>query len=109
MFPKFGHLLEDYFKEKSLFVEERKIWNPNKNALSLASLARKCWLQKRAGASSVVLNPSTLWVVGGEGEHYDDISSTEMITLDQPPAKGPELTFTISDHGMVKYLSLIHI
>ena len=63
----------------------------------------KNMLQKRAYASSVVLNNSTLWVVGGEDENYDDLSSTEMVTLDNPPAKGPDLPFTIRRHCMVYF------
>ena len=75
-------------------------------------------LQNRTGASSVVLNSSTLWIVGGVGDgiHDNFLSSTEFVTLDQPPTKGPDIPFKISEHGMVNYsnnaiylLSLIHI
>ena len=63
----------------------------------------KNMLKHRVSASSVVLNTSTLWVVGGRDDDYNDLSSTELITLDQPPAKGPKLPFKVYSHGMVKY------
>ena len=58
-------------------------------------------IQRRMFASSVVLNQSTLWVTGGE-EHFNALSTTEFITLDQAAATGPKLPFTISHHGMIK-------
>ena len=62
----------------------------------------KNMLQKRSCASSVVLNPSTLWVVGGDSDN-EILSSTELITLEKPLAKGTELPFKIKGHGMVMY------
>ena len=58
-------------------------------------------LKKRARASSVVLNQSTLWVTGGYDERLTDLSTTEFITLDEAAATGPKLPFTIYGHGMV--------
>ena len=51
-------------------------------------------LQKRANAASVVLDHDTLWVVGGESG-FDDLNSTEFISLYQSPIEGPILPFTI--------------
>ena len=51
-------------------------------------------LQKRANAASVVLDHDTLWVVGGESG-FDDLKSTEFISLYQSPIEGPILPFTI--------------
>ena len=51
-------------------------------------------LQKRANAASVVLDNGTLWVVGGESG-FNDLQSTEFISLYQCPIEGPMLPFTI--------------
>ena len=45
-------------------------------------------LEKRFAASSVVLKNETLWVVGGH-DGYNELSSTEFLTIDQPPVRGP--------------------
>ena len=45
-------------------------------------------LEKRFAASSVVLKNEMLWVVGGH-DGYNELSSTEYLTLDQPPVRGP--------------------
>ena len=47
-------------------------------------------------ASSVCLNPFTLWITGGEGKN-----STEFISLDQAPVQGPDLPIKIHSHSMV--------
>ena len=88
-------------------------------------------MEKRAQASSVVINAtkvlkssfwnwpnppickSFLWVVGGSGgfQHSSDAkTSTEFISIDLPPIRGPYLPFTITDHCMIQYDSnLIYI
>ena len=57
-------------------------------------------LEERTGAASVVLNQTTLWVVGGNAIQQP---STEFIRLGQPSVAGPVLPFTISNHSMVQY------
>ena len=59
-------------------------------------------LQHRDFASSVVLNKTTLWVVGG-WNGISDLRSTELVTLDQASTIGPELPFSIRSQGMVNY------
>ena len=64
-------------------------------------------LQNRSQASSVILNNSTFWVVGGErrnsqNDSIEDLTSTEFISRGQPPKPGPDLPFSISNHGMVQ-------
>ena len=51
---------------------------------------------KRQWAASVALDQSTLWIVGGRDEHFNDLRSTEFIKLGQPSVKGRDLPFTIS-------------
>ena len=68
-------------------------------------------LEKRVSSSSVVLNQKTLFVTGGYDVMGGALSyhmsptlrlSTEIISLDQPPIKGPDLPFTIYSHSMVE-------
>ena len=54
-------------------------------------------LQKTMNASSVVLNQEILWITGGHGNQ----SSTELISVDQPPVKGPDFPFRIDCHSMI--------
>ena len=49
---------------------------------------------------AVVLNKNTLWITGGD--EFEGNMSTELISLDQPPIKGPKLPFSIIYHSMVK-------
>ena len=59
-------------------------------------------------SSVVLLNNSKLWITGGISNHLGrDTSnrqrkSTELISIDQPPIKGPDLPFVISNHTMVQ-------
>ena len=45
-------------------------------------------LEKRFAASSVVMKNETIWVVGGH-DGYNELSSTEFLSIDQPPVRGP--------------------
>ena len=54
-------------------------------------------LQKTMNASSVVLNQERLWITGGTGK-----LSTELISLDQHPVKGPDFPFGIIFHSMIQ-------
>ena len=58
--------------------------------------------EKRSGAASVLLDDYTLWIVGGDAG-FQDLRSTEFLSLDKPPEEGPYLPFTIERHGMVHY------
>ena len=58
-------------------------------------------LEERRYCSSVVLNQTDLWLTGGSSGGSTANKSTELISIDQPPRKGPELPFTISSHSMV--------
>ena len=49
-------------------------------------------LEKRFAASSVVLKNETLWVVGGH-DGYNELSSTEFLSIDQPPVRGPGIYY----------------
>ena len=59
----------------------------------------------RAGSAAVVLNHTTLWVVGGtNGENNDDSKYTsEFVSLKKYSIQGPKLPFTVYAHCMVKY------
>ena len=57
-------------------------------------------LEKRKWPSSIVLNKSTCWIVGGE-----NLGSTEFISIAQNPVKGPDLPFTVFSHTLVEYNS----
>ena len=64
----------------------------------------------RSYAASIILNETTLWIVGGEqGGGWIQHNSTEFITIDSKQqmtqAYGPELPFGISKHCMVKFNS----
>ena len=53
-------------------------------------------LETRMLASSVVLNQERLWITGGHLK-----LSTELISVDQPPVKGPDFPFRIDCHSMI--------
>ena len=53
-------------------------------------------LEERLNASNVQLDQKTLWITGGQFK-----KSTEFITLDKSPLKGPDLPFIIHHHTMV--------
>merc|ERR1711963_1378293 len=57
-------------------------------------------MEERYGASAVVLNDDTLWIVGG-ANGTQDLSSSEFVTL-KGSTKGPFLPFTVYGHSMVK-------
>ena len=54
-------------------------------------------LDKRFQSSCVVIDQTKLYVTGGSGK-----KSTEILSLDQFPVKGPELPFSMSSHSMVQ-------
>ena len=63
-------------------------------------------MRPRRSMSSVVLNESKLWITGGFHnigglQHFSPTNSTEIITLDKPPAPGPDLPFKVYGHSMV--------
>ena len=49
-------------------------------------------LEKRFAASSVVMKNETIWVVGGH-DGYNELSSTEFLSIDQPPVRGPGIYY----------------
>jgi len=57
-------------------------------------------IKPRYGAASVVLNTTTMWVMGGYGNGY--LSSTEFITLEKA-VSGPSLPHAVSYHCAVKF------
>ena len=66
-------------------------------------------LVARRSAASVVLNNSTLWIVGGINypepgdEHVTVFSTTEFVTFDFAPIEGPILPFCVAQHSMIQY------
>ena len=52
----------------------------------------KTFVQRSNGDAGVVLNKNTFWITGHE--------TTEFITLDQPPRRGPNLPFLIHSHSI---------
>ena len=63
-------------------------------------------MRPRRSMSSVVLNESKLWITGGFHnigglQYFSPTNSTEIITLDKPPAPGPDLPFKVYGHSMV--------
>ena len=59
-------------------------------------------LEKRVDASCVLLNKTTLWIVGGTDLALSMHNSTEFIKVGHPPIKGPYLPFSIKNHCMVQ-------
>ena len=60
-------------------------------------------IEGRNYASSVVLNQSRLWVTGGFTiEYWNRLNTSQFLSLDQPPEKGPDLPFAVSCHCMVQ-------
>ena len=56
-------------------------------------------LESRYKASSgVILFEKYLWITGGAGMK----NTTEFISLDKPPFKGPELPFRVWGHSMIQ-------
>ena len=64
-------------------------------------------LKRRAAASVVNLNESELFVVGGYTSYNEKKStnSSEFISLDKKPRKGPDIHFEVSFHCMLYYNS----
>ena len=61
-------------------------------------------LSRRAFGASVLIDQNMLWIVGGWNRDFNDLASTEFISLEnQPPIMGPDLPFTIRCHCMVRY------
>ena len=58
-------------------------------------------IEGRTSASSVVLNQSRLWVTGGLYDR-NKLNTSQFLSLDQPPEKGPDLPFTLVGHCMVQ-------
>ena len=54
-------------------------------------------LDKRFFSSCVVIDQTKLYITGGLGK-----KSTEILSLDQSPVKGPELPFMIYGHSMIQ-------
>ena len=59
-------------------------------------------LQKRAYATCVNLKNFTIWIVGG-WNGSQDLNTTEFIEQDFSSNQGPELPFSIKDHGMIRF------
>ena len=60
--------------------------------------------EPRIGAASVVLNETTLWIMGGWNDGYSPTSSTELITLDSATSvNGPALPNRLRHSCAVKY------
>ena len=59
-------------------------------------------IEERRSASSVVLNQSRLWVTGGYIGNWNKLNTSQFLSLDQPPEKGPDLPFAVSCHCMVQ-------
>ena len=55
-------------------------------------------LEERRWPASIVFNQYSLWIVGGV-----DSNTSEFISLDLPPEKGPEFPFTIFSHSMIQF------
>ena len=58
-------------------------------------------IEGRTSASSVVLNQSRLWVTGGLYDR-NHLNTSQFLSFDQPPEKGPDLPFTLGGHCMVQ-------
>ena len=62
-------------------------------------------LEKRMGAGSIVLNSTTLWVVGGTPSvGVDPVSSTEFITIKGPSVQGPRMPVKIQVNQSMIFL-----
>ena len=60
-------------------------------------------LQERIFCYGLVVNKSYLWLIGGKLKREEKYStSTEFISLDKPPIKGPNLPFASCDTIMVQ-------
>ena len=66
-------------------------------------------IKARNSAASVVLNNSTLWVVGGKNypapqdEYFISYHTTEFVSFDYAPIEGPILPFSVWQHSMIQY------
>ena len=63
-------------------------------------------MSPRDFSASIALNESKIWVTGGYSIHFGKsnryiTSTTEIISLDQPPVAGPNFPFTVREHSMV--------
>ena len=62
-------------------------------------------LESRTYATSVRLNSTTLWVIGGYNERDIVLDSTELLTWGKNPIKGPTLPSPLQGSCSVKYNS----
>ena len=58
-------------------------------------------LEKRGFASSIVINDTFLWIVGGKSDFNTSLNTSEFITLSGSSSRGPKLPFTVHGHCMV--------
>ena len=72
----------------------------NVSAIGISNYGFKMMIP-RSYMSSVVLNESKIWITCGTSINGSVESSTEIISLNQPPVPGPYLPFTVYDHSMV--------
>ena len=59
-------------------------------------------LEKRKYASSILLSQNKLWGTGGNNQTDQILNSTEFISLDGKPVKGPNLPFPMNGHCMIQ-------
>ena len=62
-------------------------------------------LESRTYATSLRLNSTTLWVIGGLNEREASLNSTELVTWGKSPIKGPILPSPLHGSCSVKYNS----
>ena len=94
-----GGILENQLVMCGGFNDE---WNVLEDGVILGSNKKFQLIEGRKYASSVALDQTRHWITGGMNDKYMDLESTEIISLDQPPEKGPKLPFTVTYHSMVQ-------
>ena len=87
-----GGILEN---QPLMFGGRDEEMNIFKDGIILGSSKKIQLIEARRFASSVILDQTRLWITGGMNEKYNNLESTEFISLGQPPEKGPKLPFSI--------------
>ena len=79
--------------------------------VSIIGAPKNCFemMIPRRFSSSVVLNKSKIWVTGGISDPQNVEMSTKIISLEETPVPGPDLSFRVNGHSMVHVNpSLLH-
>ena len=113
--PKLKWLFNTKFNENSAYHVMKDVGGLIKNKIIICAgrycyifgipIVKKLLMEPRHFASSVVINDSMLWIVGGKdrSDKNKNKNTSEFVKLNENPAKGPDFPVKISCQSMIQY------